>query len=94
MSAIVTPTTKSPAKPRHLVAAVFAAVLIVVIALAIGAWATGDRGRSTTPTRGSVSATEPSPQSVNALSPGLQSVNVSATAGSVTASECRLTGPC
>jgi hypothetical protein len=139
MSAIVTPTAKSSAKPFLIIAAVSVAALVVVITLAIAGWATRDGGGRATPTRGNVISTEqpvqslnalsselpasaiahwaraegltglspaslhqpvnvspvsPSPQSVNALSPVLQSVNVSATAGSVTASECRLTGPC
>ncbi len=77
MNAIVTPTAKSSAKPIYIVAAVSVAAFVVMIALAIGAWATGDGGGSTTPTRGNVVSTQQPVQSLNALSPELQSVDVS-----------------
>ena len=65
-----------PAKPIYIVAVVSVAAFVVMIALAIGVWATGDGGGSTTPTCGNVVSTQQPVQSLNALSPELQSVDV------------------
>ena len=52
MSAIVTPTTsKSTVKHFSVVAAALVAALVLVIVLALSAWAGGDSGGSETPTR-------------------------------------------
>ena len=51
MNAVVTPTSKSSAKPFYVAAAVLVAALVVVIALAVSAWATGDGGQSKPPIR-------------------------------------------
>jgi hypothetical protein len=49
MSAIVTPTTKSTVKPFYVVAAALVAALVLVIVLAISAWAGSDRGSKSNP---------------------------------------------
>lgn len=75
MSAIVTPSRRSSAKPNHLVAVVLAVALVAVLAVAITTWATNDRG-STAPTRAAVPGNV---ESINAASPQLQSVSDSPT---------------